>query len=181
MEFTSLPSIASFPSIVMLLALFSLFSCVESHEKQPNIIFILADDLGYGDVGFTGGNVATPHLNKLAAEGTVLQQHYVQPLCSATRGSLLTGRYPIHLGLQHNVIRPAEPRGLPLHETTLPQVLKSYNYSTHAVGKWHQGFYKWAYTPLYRGFDSFLGFYLGGQHYFSHLPDKPVIINLDDL
>ena len=97
-----------------------------------------------------------------------LTQNYVQQVCSPTRGALLSGRYPIHTGLQHDVIYPGEPWGLPLDETTLPQILKEFNYSTHAVGKWHQGMHKWAFTPVYRGFDDFFGFYLGAQDYFSH-------------
>ena len=83
----------------------------------------------------------------------------------------MSGRYPIHTGLQHDVIFPGEPWGLPLDETILPEVLKQYNYSTHAVGKWHLGMHKWAYTPLYRGFDDFFGYYLGGEDYFTHKKD----------
>ena len=97
-----------------------------------------------------------------------LSQHYTQAICTPTRGALLTGRYPIHTGTQHHVVKPGQPWGLPLEETTLPQILKEYNYSTHAVGKWHLGFHKWAYTPVYRGFDAFLGMYQGSQDYLTH-------------
>ena len=142
-----------------------------TQQRQPNIIYILSDDLGHADVGFTNGNTETPHLNKLASEGVILTQHYVQQVCSPTRGSLMTGRYPIHLGLQHDLIRFGAPWGVPLDETFIPEVMREYNYSTHAVGKWHLGMYKWAYTPLYRGFDDFLGFYLGGQDYNTHLKE----------
>ena len=95
----------------------------------------------------------------------------MQAICSPTRGALFTGRYPIHTGMQHYVIKPGEPWGLPLDETTLPQILKQYNYSTHAVGKWHLGFHKWAFTPINRGFDDFFGYYLGAEDYFTHIRD----------
>ena len=80
----------------------------------------------------------------------------------------MSGRYPIHTGMQHEVIYPGEPWGLPLDETIIPQILKEYDYSTHAVGKWHMGMHKWAFTPLYRGFDDFFGYYLGGENYDTH-------------
>ena len=81
----------------------------------------------------------------------------------------MSGRYPIHTGMQHGIIHPGEPWGLPTDETTIPQILKEYNYSTHAVGKWHLGMHKWSYTPLYRGFDDFFGYYLGSQDYNTHM------------
>ena len=84
----------------------------------------------------------------------------------------MTGRYPIHLGFQHGIIHPGEPWGLPLDEVTIPQILKEYNYSTHAVGKWHLGMHKWSFTPLYRGFDDFLGYYLGSQDYYTHIREE---------
>ena len=98
----------------------------------------------------------------------LLTQHYVQQVCSPTRGALMSGRYPIHTGMQHEVIYPGQPWGLPTDETIIPQILKQYDYSTHAVGKWHLGMHKWAFTPLYRGFDDFFGYYLGGENYDSH-------------
>ena len=73
--------------------------------------------------------------------------------------------------MQHYVIVPGEPWGLPLDETTLPQILKQYNYSTHAVGKWHLGFHKWAFTPINRGFDDFFGYYQGKEDYLTHIRD----------
>ena len=100
--------------------------------------------------------------------GLQLTQHYSQETCSPARGALLTGRYPIHLGLQSGPIKSEMPWGLPLDETTLPQVLQQYNYSTHAVGKWHLGFHKRRFTPIYRGFDDFFGMYQGKNDYFTH-------------
>lgn len=81
----------------------------------------------------------------------------------------MSGRYPIHTGLQHSVIHPGEPWGLPLEETIIPEIMKEFNYSTLAVGKWHLGMHTWSYTPVYRGFDTFFGYYLGSQNYDTHV------------
>ncbi len=90
--------------------------------KKPNIVFILADDLGFKDVGYQGSNIKTPNIDKLAREGTRLDQFYVQPVCSPTRSSLMTGRYPIRCGLQIGVVRPWAQHGLPLQERTLASI-----------------------------------------------------------
>ena len=111
----------------------------------------------------------TQKLTSPKIAGILLKQHYVQPICSPTRSALMSGRYPIHTGFQHSVIHPGEPWGLHLDETIIPQILKEYNYSTHAVGKWHLGMHKWSYTPAKRGFDDFFGYYLGSQNYDSHM------------
>lgn len=90
----------------------------------------------------------------------------------------MTGRYPIRYGLQDYVILEQSPFGLHLNETTLPQLLRDIGgYDTHAVGKWHLGFYTWKHTPTYRGFNSFYGFYLGGQNYYEHMSDGGYIYN----
>ncbi len=102
---------------------------------RPNIVYILADDLGWADVGWHGGEIKTPHLDKLAASGARLEQFYVQPVCSPTRAALLTGRYPIRHGLQIGVVRPWSQYGLPLDERTLAQALKSSGYETAICGK----------------------------------------------
>jgi len=143
--------------------------------EKPNIIFILADDLGYQDVGFTGGKeIKTPNLDKLAAAGTVLKQFYVQPVCSPTRAALMTGRYPMRYGLQVGVIRPWAEYGLPLEEQMLPQALREAGYSTIMLGKWHLGSFDKAYWPTSRGFDHHYGHLLGAIDYFTHIRDgKP--------
>jgi arylsulfatase A-like enzyme len=88
-------------------------------------VFLLADDLGRADCGFMGGkDIQTPHLDKLAKTGAILDQFYVQPVCSPTRAALLTGRYPMRHGLQVGVVRPWAQYGLPLEERTLPQALE---------------------------------------------------------
>jgi len=139
--------------------------------KKPNIVFILADDLGFKDVGFQGGHINTPNIDKLAREGTRLDQFYVQPVCSPTRSSLMTGRYPIRYGLQVGVIRPWAQHGLPLQERTLAQALKQAGYTTAICGKWHLGHLSSRYLPTARGFDHQYGHYNGALDYFTHIRD----------
>ena len=150
-------------------------------SARPNILFILADDLGYADVGFTGGkDIQTPQIDKLAAAGARLEAFYVQPVCSPTRASFMTGRYPMRYGLQAGVIRPWEDRGLSLEERILPQVLKESGYATAIVGKWHLGCYQRAYLPTSRGFDHQYGHYSGAIDYFTHQRDGGFDWHRDD-
>lgn len=142
-------------------------------DDRPNIVFLLADDLGYADCGFNGGTeIATPHLDALAADGVVLESFYVQPVCSPTRGALMTGRYPIRLGLQVGVIRPWAEYGLPLEERTLADALCEAGYRTAICGKWHLGSYDEAYWPNARGFDHAYGHLFGAIDYFTHIRDE---------
>src|SRR5205085_2266332 len=108
--------------------------------ERPNIVYLLADDLGFADCGFNGGKaIKTPNVDKLAAAGTVFEAFYVQPVCSPTRAAFMTGRYPMRHGLQVSVVRPWAQYGLPLEERTLPQALKEAGYATAICGKWHLG------------------------------------------
>ncbi|XP_011291436.1 arylsulfatase B [Musca domestica] len=138
-------------------------------QKPPHIIFILADDLGFNDVGFRGSSeIPTPNIDALAFSGVILNRYYVNPICTPSRSALMTGKYPIHTGMQHTVLYGAEPRGLPLTEKLMPQYFNELGYSSHIAGKWHLGHYKHEYTPLYRGFSSHVGFWTGHHDYFDH-------------
>jgi arylsulfatase A-like enzyme len=141
---------------------------VSAADTPPNVVFLLADDLGRADCGFMGGKeIATPNLDKLAKAGAVLDQFYVQPVCSPTRAALMTGRYPMRHGLQVGVVRPWAEYGLPLEERTLASGLKGAGYQTAIVGKWHLGHFQKAYLPTQRGFDQQYGHYNGAIDYFK--------------
>ena len=112
---------------------------VVSERKQPNIIFILADDLGWGDVSWNNPDMPTPHLQTLSEQGIRLDQAYSQQVCTPSRAALLTGRYPFHIGRQKRALKPLQPTGLMLNLTTLPSELRQLGYRTHMVGKWHLG------------------------------------------
>jgi arylsulfatase A-like enzyme len=138
-----------------------------SSRPKPNILLIVADDLGYADLGVQGSrDVPTPHIDSLAKNGVRFTSGYVSgPYCSPTRAALLTGRYQQRFGHEFNPgpAGNADPEfGLPLTETTLPDRLKALGYATGMVGKWHLGFEP-KFHPLKRGFDEFFGF-LGGAH-----------------
>ena len=165
----------------LLFILLSTATLATAADSRPNIVFMLADDLGRADCGFMGGTVIqTPHLDKLAKEGAILDQFYVQPVCSPTRAALMTGRYPMRHGLQVGVVRPWAQYGLPLEERTLPQGLKQGGYETAIVGKWHLGIFQPAYLPLQRGFDHQYGHYNGAIDYFTHERDGGFDWHRDD-
>jgi arylsulfatase A-like enzyme len=124
---------------------------------RPNIVYILADDLGWKDVGFHEGKIPTPNLDKLAAGGAILNTFYAQPFSSQTRAALITGRYPMRYGLQTMSILPASRFGLPTEERTLAQALKESGYKTALLGKWQLGHAKPEFWPTKRGFDYFYG------------------------
>ena len=148
--------------------------------SPPNIVFFLADDLGSADVGYRGGEIKTPAIDKLAKAGAQLDAFYVQPVCSPTRAALMTGRYPMRHGLQVGVVRPWAQYGLPLDERTLPQALKEAGYTTAIVGKWHLGHFAPEYLPTRRGFDHQYGHYNGALDYYTHIRDGGFDWHKDD-
>lgn len=119
---------------------------------RPNVLFIMADDLGWADVGFHGGTAPTPHLDRLAKEGLELTHHYVYPVCSPTRSALLSGRYATRFG----VTNPQNERAYPWNTVTLARTLKSAGYDTAICGKWHLGS-KPEWGPRKFGFDHSYG------------------------
>ncbi|MCC6512055.1 MAG: arylsulfatase [Pirellulaceae bacterium] len=136
--------------------------------SKPNIVVILADDLGRHDCSFMGGQIATPRLDKLAGSGARLDAFYVQPVCSPTRAAFMTGRYPMLHCLQTGVVLPWAQYGLPLEERTIATGLRQAGYATAVVGKWHLGHFRPEYLPRQRGFDFQYGHYNGAIDYFTH-------------
>ncbi|MCE0523874.1 MAG: sulfatase-like hydrolase/transferase [Methylacidiphilales bacterium] len=143
-------------------------SAARAADTKPNIVYIIADDLGWKDVGFHGSDIKTPNLDKLATEGALLEQFYAQPMCTPTRAALLTGRYPFRYGLQTAVIPSAQTYGLATDEWLLPQALKEAGYNTALIGKWHLGHADPKYWPCQRGFDYDYGPLIGELDYFTH-------------
>jgi arylsulfatase A-like enzyme len=162
-------------------ALLGLTTCTRSvgadtTKSKPNVIVILADDLGYSDLGCQGGkDVPTPHIDSLAKNGMRCTQGYVScPYCSPTRAGLLTGRYQTRFGHEFNEGGGnREKFGLPLSETTIAQRMKALGYSTAAVGKWHLGFMP-QFRPMKRGFDEFYGTLANTPFFHPQLVDSRI-------
>lgn len=141
----------------------------------PNIVFIYADDLGYGDLGVYGSKIRTPNLDRMASEGVRFTQFYsANPVCSPSRAALLTGRYPTRVGVPR-VLFPADTAGLALSETTMAQMLKGAGYQTMCIGKWHLG-HTPAYLPTSRGFDEYFGI-----PYSNDMTPRPLLHNTEQL
>ena len=157
-------------AILCLAALAPAHGFGQENKKKPNILFIVADDLGYGDIGVHGGKAApTPNIDKLAKAGVRCTSGYVSaPYCSPSRAGLLTGRYQTRFGHEFNPHVGLEGKlGLPIDQRTIANLLRSAGYATGIVGKWHLGFSK-DHHPQARGFDDFFGFLVGGPNYALH-------------
>lgn len=137
--------------------------------RKPNVILILADDLGWADVGFHGSAIRTPHLDRLASEGIELTRFYTCPVCSPTRTGVLTGRYPNRMGMHGSPTYFTDNKGLPPDEDTVAEVLGRAGYKhRHAIGKWHLGTAATVFHPLRNGFTGFYGHYCGQIDYWTH-------------
>jgi len=156
----------------MVLAIILIYCAASIADRKPNIVLIVADDLGYADVGFHGvKDIPTPGLDALAAGGIRLTNGYVTGTwCSPSRAALMTGRYQQRFGDNGHEATPGH--GLDLEETTLADRLRAAGYTTGLVGKWHLGEDP-KFHPMQRGFDEFFGFLRGGHNFF---PDIPIII-----
>lgn len=137
-------------------------------KNAPNVILILADDLGWKDVGYNGSPISTPNIDGLAERGVVLSRFYAQPTCSPTRAALMTGQSSLRAGV-HRPIDKNMQHGLPLDIKLLPEYLGDAGYQTWLVGKWHLGHAYKAQLPMVRGFDHAYGNLLGGVGYWDHV------------
>ena len=125
-------------------------------SAAPSIVILLADDLGYGDLGCYGHpTIRTPNLDRMAAEGSRFTQYYAWCYCTPSRAALLTGRLPVRSGL-NRVLGPSSTGGIPDGETTLAQALKARGYATMCIGKWHLGHHP-GFLPTRHGFDHYFG------------------------
>ena len=154
-------------SIALACGVIGLVSPAHTQTDKPNVVVILADDLGNADLGYRGSDIRTPNIDKLANEGVRLESFYGMPVCTPSRAELMTGRYAMRHGLQTLVIFPSHGFGLPTDERTLPQALKEVGYQTAMVGKWHLGHADRKYWPQNRGFDHFYGNLVGEVDYFT--------------
>ena len=136
-----------------------LLEVVPGVPALPHIVFVLLDDFGWNDLGaHNGGEVHSPAMDGLLADGIELTNYYVECVCSPSRATIMTGRYPLHHGVV-DWLQPADARSLPAKELTVADRLAAAGWKCHAMGKWHLGFYNDASTPTFRGFESFVGFY----------------------
>lgn len=161
------PGRAPFVAVLALLAALLAFPWQAGAEEaaRPNVLLIVADDLGWSDVGWHGGFAKTPVMDKLVKEGVELDQHYVQPVCTPTRTALMSGRYPGRFGPQ--ALAPSNLRAMPLGTLTLASMFKSLGYSTAQSGKWHLGA-RPEWGPNAYGFDHGYGTLTGAADPWTH-------------
>mmetsp|Transcript_15113 Transcript_15113/g.18963 ORF Transcript_15113/g.18963 Transcript_15113/m.18963 type:complete len:608 (-) Transcript_15113:202-2025(-) len=140
------------------------------NPNVPNLIFLLIDDQGHGDMPYINEQLIElmPNIHELADTGVKFTQYYTESLCSPARAALMTGKYSIHTGMQHSLITQSASWGLPLGNPILPQILEHHGYVRRMVGKWHLGFYQPGFLPTNRGFESHFGYYGGQENYYEH-------------
>lgn len=162
--------------LFILLSAGNCFSLYASNTNdKPNIVVILADDLGWGDISCHGSSIQTPNIDNLFNEGVELTRHYSAPVSSPTRAGLMTGRYPSRFGIRKTVIPPWRDYGLDENQETMADLLGKNGYKNRAIiGKWHLGHSRKEYYPLNRGFTHFYGCLNGAIHYFTHERDGEI-------
>lgn len=136
--------------------------------RRPNVVVLLADDLGWADVGYHGGVIETPSIDQLAADGVRLTRFYSAPICSPTRAALMTGRDPLKLGLAYDQIHPWYNAGLSPDEYTIADAFRAAGYQTALVGKWHLGHTLAHQVPGAQGFDHFWGHLQTNTDFYTH-------------
>ena len=138
-------------------------------DGKPNIIIILTDDLGWGDVSYHGGSIPTPNIDELVSKGLEMNRFYSDPSCSPTRATMLTGINSFANGVVRPFANPrVESHGMPLEHKIMPEYFKEAGYQTALSGKWHLGMSEEGFLPINRGFDSTYGHLMGGIGYFDH-------------
>ena len=172
---------------IKLFVILTIFACVacstNNRDKRPNIIIILADDMGFSDLGCTGSEIETPNLDKMANDGALFTNFYNTSRCCPSRTSLLTGQYQWDAGMGHmdtdNSEMPEYQGYINEKSITIAEALKQGGYQTFMSGKWHIGSKERNMWPDYRGFDEFYGTPSGGGIYFypSQFYDRPVFHN----
>lgn len=154
-------------------------SSKSSPSVKPNIVFILADDLGWNSIGYQDYDLTftTPFLTNLAKKSVIMSNYYGQEICTPSRASLLTGRYPSSVGMQYGNVLEDGPWGMDLRETTLAEILRDKaQYTNYALGKWHLGHFTPEYLPTARGFHNYLGYLSGKNFYWSkNSPDYDTV------
>jgi arylsulfatase B len=139
-----------------------------AQQDKPNVVILLADDLGWADVGYHGGPIATPNIDSLARDGVRLERFYSAPICSPTRAALVTGRDPLKLGLAYDQIHPWYNAGLAPDTYTLADAFRNAGYQTGIVGKWHLGHTQEHQLPKAQGFDHFWGHLHTNTDFYTH-------------
>lgn len=139
---------------------------VQETQSKPNVLIILADDMGFGDIGYNGSEIATPNLDQMALDGMKLDRNYVYPVCSPTRAALLSGQSPLPMGITGPIDDYAS---LPSDLKLMPEYFKDLGYQTHMIGKWHLGLSETSAWPTAKGFDSYYGFLGGWIDFYTHV------------